>query len=262
MAIKTNMTSLTPRRQVYKKTITLMSHGYNNPKAWPDGQLTVYPWDSAVDNFLLDASRRNPTEALFELLAHVCDLNGGSVDDFVADEVNVVLLVSRALASDNVLVYTSHCPYCNQERREHIQVPDELEKIAEKSSGYPGFDVITLPVCKDEIAIRPLTVKDEKLLARRTAEEQAKIYDLEMRHILPIVTVNNTKPDILDELILYYRALHPADLKHLGDQERALSPHLNSLITHTCENPICRRVFQHLLSFSEEFFRSTGTSKP
>ena len=256
------MTDLTPRRQQYKKTITLMSHGFSNRQAWPDGQLTVYPWDTTVDSFLLETSRHNPTTALFNMLSKVCDLNGGDVDDFVADEVNVVLLVARALASDNTLVYTSHCPFCNTQRREHIQVPNELEKIAEKNSTYPGFDTVTLPNCKDVVTIRPLLVRDEKLLANRVLEQQAILSDLELRQMLPIGTINDTKPETLEELTVYYRALSPPDLKYLIDSERELSPHLNSLIQHVCENLACKREFQHLLSFAEDFFRPTGTKKP
>ena len=101
MAIKTNLKSLAPRRQVYKREITLLSHGYNNQKAWPDGKLTVYPWDNTIDQWLVDNLRRlSRQDLVYGLLKNCCDLNGGPVDDFIADEINVVLLVSRALTTD------------------------------------------------------------------------------------------------------------------------------------------------------------------
>jgi hypothetical protein len=46
MPIKTNMKSLQPRRQVYKRELNLLSKGFSAPKAWPEGKITIYPWDS------------------------------------------------------------------------------------------------------------------------------------------------------------------------------------------------------------------------
>lgn len=256
MAIKTKMQSLLPRREQYKKVITLMSHGYSNPTAWPDGLLTVYPWDSEMDAYLLDASRHdNPTTVLFDLLERCCNLNGGRVDDFVADEVNVVLLVSRALASDNIITYQSRCPFCGTRRQEKVKVPDELEKVGEKSKDYTGTDLVTLPVSKEAVAITPLLVRHERLLAARTAEEKAQINDVEMRTMLAVVTINDTKPDTAGELARWLRALPPVDIRSLTEQQRILSPHLNTLLPHTCENPICRQEFSHLLTFDQDFFR-------
>lgn len=258
MAIKTNMQSLQPRRQQFKKTITLMSHGFSNPTAWPDGALTVFPWDSEMDAYLLEASRQESGAiVLFELLAKCANLNGGAVDDFVADEVNAVLLVSRALAADNTINYESRCPNCGTRRKEKIRIPDELEKIAEKSKDYPGYDEITLPVCKDVVRVTPLLVKHERLLASRPAEEKLKINDVELRHMLHVVSINDTRPDTVDELAVWYRALHPVDLRYLVEQQKALTPHLNTLLPHTCENPQCKQEFFHLLTFDQDFFRST-----
>lgn len=258
MAIKTNMTSLAPRRQQYKKTITLMSHGYSNPSAWPDGALTVYPWDSEMDAYLLEASKQDSgSTVLFDLLARCANLNGGSVDDFVADEVNAVLLVSRALAADNVIRYQSRCPSCGTKRQEKILVPDELEKMAEKSKDYPGYDEITLPVCKDIVCITPLLVRQERLLASRPAEDKLKINDVELRHLLHVVSINNTKPDTADELAVWYRALHPTDVRYLAEQSKELTPHLNTLLPHKCENAQCRMDFFHMLTFDQDFFRPT-----
>ena len=258
MAIKTNMTSLVPRREHYKKTITLMSHGYSNPQAWPDGQLTVFPWDSDMDAYLLEASRQdNGAAVLFDLLQRCSNLNGGAVDDFVADEVNSVLLVSRALAADNIINYQSRCPICGTKRQEKIRVPDELEKVAEKTAAYPGFDEITLPVCKDIVCITPLLVRHERLLAARPPEEKMKVNDVELRHMLHVVTINATRPDTVEELTVWYRALHPSDMRYLAEQEKELSPHLNTLLPHRCENAQCRMEFSHMLTFDQDFFRPT-----
>ena len=107
MPIKTNLKSLTPRRQAFKKQIQLPSHGFSNPQAWPDGLLNVYPWDSEIDDYLVEVAKKSSKQTvLFDLVAKLCDLNGGLLDDFVADETNIILLVSRALVQDNTILYT------------------------------------------------------------------------------------------------------------------------------------------------------------
>ena len=256
MAIKTNLKSMTPRRQVYKREITLLSHGYSSPTHWPDGRLTVYPWDNAIDQWLIDNVRKGSRQELvYGLLTHCCNLNGGKLDDFVADEINTVLLVSRALATDGAVVYTSVCTHCGFKKPETIKVPDELEKVGEKATNYPGFDVITLPHDKDVIKLRPLLVLDEKLIFNRADEDRKKVPDAELRTLMRVVTINDTKPDTQDELVIWGRALHAKDIKFLEDKGRELTPHLNTNIPHVCDDPECGKKFLHPLTFDQEFFR-------
>lgn len=257
MAIKTNLKNLTPRRQAFKRVITLPSHGYSCPQAWPEGQITVYPWDSEIDEFLLESARKaaGRSSVLFELVAKLADLNGGKLDDFVADETNIVLLVARAASQDGTIQYTSICPFCNAKSAEQIKVPDELEKVSEKPKDYPGFDIITLPDCKDVVKIRPLLIKDERMVLERPAAERAKISDNTLRNLLRVITINDSTPDKLAELNEWYEALPPKDARHLEEQGRELSPHLNTNIPHVCGNPICNREFKHNLTFDQDFFR-------
>ena len=256
MAIKTNLKSLTPRRQQYKQEITLLSHGYNNPTAWPDGKLIVYPWDNAVDQWLIDHVRKlNKTELVYGLLRHCCDLNGGKIEDFVAEEINVVLLVSRALSTDGVVVYTSMCPFCGAKKQERIKVPDELEKVGEKKADYPGFDEITLPTVSDKVKLRPLLVTDEKLIVERGEEQKKAVPDAELRTLMRVIEINGTKPDTQEELVTWFRALHSKDAKFLDDEGRRLTPHLNTNIPHVCDEAECGRKFTHPITFDQEFFR-------
>jgi hypothetical protein len=256
MPLKTNLKSMAPRRQVYKREITLLSHGFSNPTAWPDGRITVYPWDNAIDQWMIDNLRKtSKQELVFGLLGKCCDLNGGSVDDFVADEINTVLLVSRALSTDGVVAYTSMCPFCGDKRPNTIRVPDALEKVGEKSKDYPGYDEITLPVVQDVVRLRPLLVKDEKIISGRTDEKRRLISDGELRTAMRVVTINGEAPSTLDELILWCRAIHTTDIKCLEEKGREITPHLNTFIPHTCDEPECGRHFKHPLTFDQEFFR-------
>jgi len=248
------MKTLTPRRQAFKREIILLSHGFSNRTAWPGGKLTVYPWDSEVDEYLIEMARKTSRQQLvFGLLGKLCDLNGGKIDEFVADEVQTVLLVARALSTEGTVHYTSQCPFCAAKKIEQIKVPDELEKAGEKPDDYPGYDDITLPMCKDVVRVRPLLVKDERVIEDRSTEQKQQVSDTRLRLLLPIVSINDTKPDTLEELIAYSKALHPRDAKFIEEEERRLSPHLNTNLPHVCDD--CGKQFTHLLSFDQDFFR-------
>lgn len=261
MAIKTHMTSMAPRREQFKKEIQLLSRGAGNRTAWPDGKLTVFPWDSSVDDHILNAARKGGgRNLLFEVLERICNLNGGDLDDFYSDEVNMVLLVSRSLTSDGIILYKSTClnATCANVTDEHIKVPEELEPVAAKAENWPGYDRIKLPVCGDLVQIRPLQIRDEKILLERKADQRLALSDTVLRIVMHVQAVGIDeaslgKPETLEELVTWYNALHPKDSKFLDEQERAHSPHLNTAIPHKCD--VCGKEFTHLLSFDQDFFR-------
>jgi hypothetical protein len=260
MPIKTNMKSLQPRRQVYKKEITLLSKGFSAPKSWPGGKVTVFPWDSEVDAFLLEKSKSNSHEnLLYGILEQVCDMNGASVDQFVFSEVNSILLVSRAIQFDGTIEYQSVCPYCKTTDREVIKIPHELQPIGEKTVDYLGYDEVTMPECKDVVRIRPLLVRDQKKIESHD-DAWKDFSDRKLQILLAIVSVNDGAPDSLEEAAQWYDALSPADARDLEEKQVDLSPRLDNRLPHRCK--ICAREFFHTLLFDQEFFRPGGTGQP
>jgi hypothetical protein len=239
---------------MYKREITLISGGYTNPTAWPGGKITVYPWDNEMDNWVVENARRMSKEELvFGMLSRCCNLNGAKIDEFVADEMNLVLLVSRARLSNDIIEYTATCPFCGTKKEEKATIPDELEPIGTKTADYPGFDEIELPIIKDKLKVRPLTVKDERAIVTRSETDKKLTPDTTLRTLQRIVSINESRPDNLEELASYYRALCPKDAKFLETESRRLSPHLNTAIPHKCDE--CLKEFDHPLDFSAQFFR-------
>jgi len=254
MAIRTNLKSLVPRRDAYKREITLLSRGYTSPTAWPGGKLTVYPWDNEVDDWFVENARKlTKEELIFSLFERCCNLNGGRLDDFVADEINLILLVSRARLANDHIRYTSVCPHCGAKKDETIAIPDELEPVGVKEPDYPGFDVFTLPDVQDVVKVRPLLVKDERAIVGRPTVERARVPDTLLRTLMRVVTINDTRPDALEELIQWFRALSPADSKFLEKEGRRITPHLNTAVPHKCDE--CLKTFDHVLDLGQEFFR-------
>jgi hypothetical protein len=259
MPIKTNMKSLQPRRQAYKREITLLSKGFSAPRAWPEGKITVYPWDSEVDAYVLEQAKANAQgNLLYGMLERVCDMNGANVDQFVFSEINSILLVARSIQFDGTIEYESVCPFCSARDREVIKIPDELDMIGEKAPGYPGFDEITLPECKDVVRIRPLLVKDQKKIENKD-DSMVTYSDRKLQILFAIVAVNDGSPDNLEEIVQWYDALSPTDARFLEEKQVDLSPRLDNRLPHKCKK--CTRDFYHTLQFDQEFFRPGGTGQ-
>jgi len=257
MAINTNLQNLTPRRERFKKEITLLSKGFSSPKAWPNGKLTVFPWDNDIDSWLTSASRKGMSDnaVFFGLVSNLCDLNGGKIEDFVASEVLAVLLIARAIQSDCVLTYRAQCPnpVCRGVEDATITVPDELGRIGEKTEAYQGWDEITLPVSKDVVRLRPLLIRDEMATEQRPEAERALIQDEQVNILKSIVSVGGGAPERIEEVLTWYRALAPADIREFLAEREKLSPHLDVRVPHQCEK--CHREFHHVLGLDKDFFR-------
>ena len=258
MPIKSNLKDLTPRREHYKREITLLSKNHTLPPdlkdKWPGGTITVFPWDHAVDTYFIDETRRgsDKDKLLYKLVARLSNLNGVDIEHFPAEEINTVLLVARSIGSEKVQ-YTATCPACNNAETQEISVPDELEKKGEKDLDWPGYDDIELPDCKDVVRLRILTVKDEQIITSRNSEQRRGINDGDLRVLMPVVSINDTTPDDIMELKVWFNALPPQDAKFLVNQERELAPHLNTAIPMRCDH--CSHQYTHVLLFDRLFFR-------
>lgn len=256
MAFTSNLKSLTPRRQQFQKKIKLLSGGYIKPDSFPNGEITVFPWDADVDDWLADRIKKgNQALVLYDLCAKVCDLNGCPLDSFLIGDVNTVLLVSRSIRYSSVIEYEAECPICRHRAFETITVPDELGRAGEKTPDYRGYDEIILPDCQDVVQIRPLCVRDERLLSERDEASRMLMTDHVMRILQPVVSINGGKPDAWEEILRWFKAISPRDAAFLEQKEGELYPHLDVSLPHQCDR--CGKQFKHDLDFSQEFFRSS-----
>ena len=256
MAFKSNLKSLQSRRTQYQERIKLVSGGYIKPDAFPGGEITVYPWDSNIDDWFTERLRKgNRDTVMFDLCEQLCDLNGCPLDSFLMGDVDTILLVARANRYGGIVEYSYVCPSCGHQMEDNIQVPEMLETISPKAQDYPGYDEITLPDCLDVIRVRPLQIKDEKIIMERDKTSKALMTDRVMHVLMPIVTINDGKPDAWEDAVRWYNALSPLDAQCLEDKENELYPHLNTALPHQCDQ--CRKQFKHKLDFNTEFFRAS-----
>lgn len=258
MPFKTNLKDLRPRAEKQKTEVTLVSGGFVNRTAFPDGKITVYPWDSSTDEWVQEESRNSPpgrqSEIFHRLVGKVSNLNGCALEDFCIGDVFTVLMASRAIEHGGVVKYTAECPHCGVKETADVRIPDELQPVSPKGAGYSGIDEITLPECGDVLGIRPLRIRDEMLVMSRAAESRARINDHIARILIPIVTINGGQPDMLDEVFNWYMALSTADSRLLEKKEDELTPHLDQAMMHQCAK--CKKVYRQPLTLNTEFFRS------
>lgn len=261
MAFQSKLKNMAPRRQQFQRKVKLLSGGYVKPDSFPNGEITVFPWDANIDDWLSERSRKgDQATVLYDLCAQVCDLNGCPLDTFVLGDVNTVLLVSRSIRYNSKVEYECQCPGCGYTTTEVIAIPDELGRVGEKTPEYPGWDEIILPDVQDVVRLRPLQVKDEKLLAQRDEVNKLLMSERIQRILMPIVSINEGRPDGYEDVLRWFQALSPVDSAYLESKEDELYPHLDTNIPHVCDK--CRKKFMHPLDFSAEFFRSGVRSKP
>jgi hypothetical protein len=254
MAIITNLKSLAPRREVYKKEITLVSGGFYNQTAFPGGKITVYPWDNTIDEWFQTRLRQPKREyALWEVIEKVANMNGAKYTEMPVGDIMTVLMVARSIRSDCIIEYVSVCPACQHRMRDKLAVPAELSKIGEKKADYPGYDEFTLPDSKDVVRMRVLTVRDEMVIAERPEEDKKVMSDAEALVIAPIMSVGGGPPESIQEATIWYRALSPKDANFLARQRAVLAPQLDPDIAIECDS--CKHEYKHTLDLQRDFFR-------
>jgi len=259
MPLKTNLKNLTPSRVQYSREIHLLSGGYSCPTAFPEGKITIYPWDSQVADWIIEQRKKatSPREITRGLISQLVNLNGAKIEKFVLGDVSTVLMVSRAIARENKVEFESSCPVCGHVHHESLSIPDSLEMVGKKEPGYAGYDDVTLPICKDVVRIRPLLIEDELNMSQRDANEGLGwvkgLSDHMAAIIWPIVTVGGEKPDNMKELVTWFRALPPRDQEYLEIQELELTPHLDQRVKMTCDQ--CAHKYVYPLSIDDDFFR-------
>ena len=254
MAIHTNLKSLTPRRENFKREVTLISGGFYDRKALPGGKITVYPWDSHIDNWFQERLRLpNKEYALWEAVEKVADLNGCQLRSMTMGDVWTVLMVSKSIRTDCVVDYYVRCPRCERGEKATIRVPDELQILGKKAPDYAGVDDITLPDSKDVVTFRPMTVGDNMWIMERDAEKRQKLPDLIAGILLPIKAVGGGSVDNTDEILNWYNALSPKDAEFLKTEQGKLHPQLDTAVQHKCDS--CGEKFTYDLDLNRDFFR-------
>lgn len=250
MAIQTNLKSLKPARERFKREIKLLSGGFSMKDIIPGGLITIYPWDQSIDDWVIKNIKKVQMATLpYEITKKLVGLE--SIEALPAGDVNTILLVAKAAARDCKVTYKATCPACNHVEVISLTIPDQLERIGEKGPDYPGWDEFTLPACQDTVRVRPLLVRDERALLDHPDNDA--IPRSVARAITHLVSVNGGPPDSPEEAATWFKALQPSDFDFYVETTAKLEPHLGTDLKHKCDK--CGTEFMHNLSLDAEFFR-------
>lgn len=257
MPIRSNIAVSTTSRETDKLRIRLLSAGAANPRAFPGGMVTVYPWDIMADDEWIIINERNPNAKMYDIIPKVADLNGAKLDELFIGDATTILLVARSLRHNSTLTLSPTCPHCKRQNMQvSVAIPGQLQKMAEKPDDWPGTDTVVLPISNDEVVIRPLRIRDENAIEELGKSGERKVPTL-MAHLLAgVVSVGGGTPDNFDELCAWFTALKATDQAFLRDKVDELHPRLDNDIAFKCD--FCEKPFTVSVDLTKSFFRRTG----
>jgi hypothetical protein len=263
MPIKSNLKDLTPSKDRYTRKFQLLSGGRINGEFFPGGQITVYPWDFQVDEWISARTRKGLIKGktmLFQVLPKVCNLNGCPVEKFVWSEVMMVLMLSRSVLRNDELKISHSCPSCQNDAEDTVKIPDQLEKIGEKGADWPGYDEFTLPDSADVVRVRPITAGEEMRILDRSENDREKICSDDMARVISgIVSVNGGVADTPSELLTLIKAYSPKDVECLVEQFNKAQPQLSQVLHMQCDS--CGNKYDYILSLNQDFFRTSSEAR-
>lgn len=265
MAIKTNLKDLRPTREKFNRTIKLL--GPHSVRQWfPKGEVTVYPWDSTIDEWVAttkDSKSSDYAQFLLEIVKRLVNLGDCPAQNLCYGDATLVMMVARSLRNKGQYSLEPKCsnPKCGcVNPTEYIRIPEDLEILGLKELDYPGYDEIKLPDSEDLVCIRPTTIGDVIRLANRNDLEKATVTETRAALLWNITSVGGGKPDSLDELNEWYNALSPSDQVYIGQTREKLEPQLSNRIKFECER--CKEEFSVEIPLNSEFFRLGVPTKP
>lgn len=255
MAIKTNVKA--SDRLKWQKQIRLLSGGYTNPKVFPDGMVSIRPWDMLMDEWALKHQNMEQTAFMIEAVRRLIDVPPDfDLKTMLYGDMSTIILVGRGLRMNSIYPLAPVCPQCKRKHDEiNIRVPEDLRRIGEKPPGYPGYDDIVLPESRDPVQIRPLTVGDVLAIEGRDKNAKMAISTDTAMCIWGILSIggHEYKPSSIDEVNAWFKSLGPTDSTALFVAMDDLDPHLSSNMDFVCDG--CSYEYSVALTFDNNFFR-------
>jgi len=212
--IKTNLDNLPIRSMEYKLPSAGIPYG-------ADPTVTIKPYTFATESILI--GNMTSHEKMKRVTAKVVEFPANTVQVgqlLIADQY-LILAIARALTYGESYRFKVTCPMCEYTSREEVKIPENLPvKVWSADRKYPLET--NLPVCKDRVALRYLTVDDDGELDKYARALQAKqnksLSEVEgdethmRRMAMHLVSVNGDKPDSILEAENYVSRLFGPDM--------------------------------------------------
>lgn len=184
---------------------------------------------------------------------------GFSVDELIVDDQLFILAVARALTYGETYSFQTNCPHCSHNEVNSMQVPEGLP-VKVWNREFPPVMEVTLPICKDRVVFRPLTIRMDGEANRRTRELAALSSSIDqdalgyrIRLAQQIGTVGGNPAADSGEAEQWVAMLSGEDMVHFRD----------GIVNYRCGIQFdwliccdkCSQKYQHYIPLQLDFFR-------
>lgn len=259
MAIKSNLDAIEAERgAIHTGIFKLPSAGRLYGKDFPE-TVAVQAFGFATEDVLIQ-----PGSSLKKMLQIVQDVVTNFPPDFdhsklLAGDVFAIIAVARSLTYGQDYKFKATCEACGTPEIITIKVPEQLPIISWENKTLDQLNgewVVALPVARDSVTIRPLTIKEELALedSRRIAkvsgsDDHPKVYEVAAH----IRSVNGGEPDTIIEAVTYVRRLRGDDMTVLSKAISDCSPGINLGYDLMCDK--CSHTYSTAIPLGSDFFR-------
>jgi hypothetical protein len=241
------------------QVFTLPSHGFPYPDAFPEGRITVYPYNSEVEQTIADEGIV-PQERINKAVKCIAAFpEVFNTDDLLVGDQYYVFAASRSMSGDAQYKFKTQCSSCGKQEEHEFTLPNGLP-IKEYPATFKEPLTFDLPDLKDTIGIRFLRVRDEKQIrlfckTRKQVHNEQGDITITARLASHIASVNDGQPDNLDEAYEYVKGLAGADFIKLRTEIQKSQPGLMQLLRVQCPHSDCNTVYTTVFPINADFFR-------
>lgn len=267
MPIKTNLDKL---ESAYTREYKLPSCGLPYRDRFPDFPETVVISPYSYQTEAILSTNLAYTSKLATIAGAVVQNFPPEFDpmDLLTGDLIVIVAVARGLTYGETLKYAALCPKCGHREFITVKVPEELthhtwagfksmQEVLQKAQ-------ILLPKCKDKLAFRFLSIREEQQLLEtvsvtkkqvsESAQTKNAVANEEVMKIAHrLISVNQGAPDNVTEAANYVARIRGVDMVHLNKTLDELEPGIN--LTHLVGCEKCSHQYEATAPVMTHFFR-------
>lgn len=259
MALKSNLAQrVPPTLEEFKLPSAGIPYLAKYPK-FPE-TVKIAPY-SAMTEAVLTTSL-SATDKMAEITRRVATNipQGFDINSLLVTDQFFIIAVARALTYGEVYKFPAPCPACDYNYIAQVKVPAEIPTVI-WDRAKPPHPEVTLPVIKDLVSLKFLTVGEDNeinrfqrdLVAKKSsdvaAEEQAYIRRLASH----IDAVGGGRPDNIGEADDFIRNLSGADIVELQNAIRTQASGIKFEWTVSCDR--CGHLYEKSIPIAADFFR-------
>lgn len=241
----------------YSEELQLPSRGILYDGKVPEGRVVVRPITTDEEKLLVQVGK-DKGRMLDEVIRRCIVSLPIPYEGLILSDKFYLFMFIRGVTWGFGYTFTLKCPSCGKEFSHSLKVPDDLRlRVLNEDDAEPIM--VCLPMCKKEVGLRHLRVRDEWEIDRYVEQETRKghadgmgdpgyIYRLAMR----IVTIDGKTPNMM-QAMKFCSKMHGRDS---GTMNMAIEEHgcgMDLMLSVTC--PGCGNRSDQQVPFTPEFFR-------